>query len=620
MKKRQLFLYALSLSVSAATFGGVSVFADSDYSSQTITAKVTGIDGSSVDLQVGELNLPEKPDDTDNAAPGSDGSSDSDTQTPPEKPDDNGNAAPGSDGSSGSDAQTPPEMPDGASNAAPGSDGSADSDTQTPPEMPDGGGMDFFTAGDDTLTLDFADTEILVENGNDTEEGSLDDIAADSILSIEFDENGDVAQVTVLSTRPDGMGGNGEIGAPDGFGGSGEVTQGDAATTISEDSTVSDETYTSTGDDENALRIDGATVTLDGITVDKSSGSSSNTEDGDFYGMNAALLATGGADVTITGATVTSSAQNGNGVFSYGEGTTVTISDSTITTTADNSGGIQTTGGATTNASGLTVDTSGNSAAAIRSDRGGGTVNVNGGTYTSNGYNSPAVYSTAAISVSDAALTANHSEALVIEGQNSITLDNCDVSGNMSDTEGTSSDENVHNVMIYQSMSGDAEVGTSSFTMNGGTLTSNNGDMFYVTNTHCTIDLTGVTLTNNDSDAYLLNVTGNSASHGWGTAGSNGAQVEFTADNQTLESDIIVDSISTLDLTLSGSSSFTGTINITENADGGTAVDDNAVVTVEEGSTWTLTGDCTITSLTNNGTIDFNGHTITLADGTVLSE
>ena len=603
MKKRQLFLYALSLSVSAAAFGGVNVFADSDYSNQTITAKVTSIDGSSVDLQVGELNLPEG----------------GEMQTPPD-----GNGAQDSDGQS-SDAQTPPEKPDDNSNGAQGSDEQS-SDAQTPPEMPNGGGMDFFTAGDDTLTLDFADTEILVENGNDTEEGSLDDIAADSILSIEFDENGDVAQVTVLSTQPGGMGapdgnkGPGGNGAPGGFGGSQEVTQGDAATTISEDSTVSDETYASTGDDENALRVDGATVTLDGITVDKSSGSSSNTENGDFYGMNAALLATDGADVTISGATVTSSAQNGNGVFSYGEGTTVTISDSTITTTADNSGGIQTTGGATTNASNLTVDTSGNSAAAIRSDRGGGTVNVTGGTYTSNGYNSPAVYSTATISVSDATLTANNSEALVIEGQNSITLDNCDVSGNMSDTEGTSSDENVHNVMIYQSMSGDAEVGTSSFTMNGGTLTSNNGDMFYVTNTHCTIDLSGVTLTNNDTDAYLLNVTGNSASHGWGSAGSNGAQVEFTADDQTLEGNIIVDSISTLDLTLSGSSTFTGTVNIVDNADGGTAVDDNAVVTVEEGSTWTLTGDCTVTSLTNNGTIDFNGYTITLADGTVLSE
>lgn len=370
--------------------------------------------------------------------------------------------------------------------------------------------------------------------------------------------------------------------------------------------------------DENALRIDNATVTLDGITVDKSAGATSSTENGDFYGVNAALLATNGATVTIKNATVTSSAQNGNGVFSYGSGTTVNISDSTITTTADNSGGIQTTGGGTTNASNLTVDTSGNSSAAIRSDRGGGTVNVDGGSYTSNGYNSPAVYSTAAITIKDAALTANNSEALVIEGQNSIDLEDCTVSGNMSDTKGTSSDENVHNVMIYQSMSGDADVGTSSFSMTGGSLTSNNGDMFYITNTDCTLSLSGVDIVNKDSDAYLMNITGNSASHGWGTAGANGALVTFTADDQTLEGDIRVDSISTLNMTISGNSTFTGTINIDEKEEGGEAVSDNAVVTIEEGSTWTLTGDCTITSLTNNGTINFNGYTITLADGTVL--
>ena len=110
----------------------------------------------------------------------------------------------------------------------------------------------------------------------------------------------------------------------------------------------------------------------------------------------------------------------------------------------------------------------------------------------------------------------------------------------------------------------------------------------------------------------------NSATRGWGTAGKNGAQVTFTADAQTLDGDIEVDSISTLDLTLKNSSTFTGTINIVDNADGGTAVENNAVVTIEKGSKWVLTGDCTITSLTNNGTIDFNGHTITLADGTVL--
>lgn len=368
------------------------------------------------------------------------------------------------------------------------------------------------------------------------------------------------------------------------------------------------------------MRIDGAEVTLSGITVDKSAGATSNTENGDFYGMNAALLATNGANVTIKNAKVTSSAQNGNGVFSYGEGTVVNISDSTITTTADNSGGIQTTGGGTTNASNLTVETSGNSSAAIRSDRGGGTVNVDGGTYTSNGYNSPAVYSTADITVKNAELTANSSEALVIEGKNSIALENCKVYGNMSKDKGTSSDENVHNVMIYQSMSGDADVGTSTFSMTDGTLTGNSGDMFYVTNTHCVMTLSGVKIVNKDADGYLMRVVGNSASHGWGSAGANGAQVELTAKDQTLEGDIVVDTISTLDMTLSGASTFTGTINIIDNEQNGTAVDGNANITIEKGCTWKLTGNCTISTLTNNGTIDFNGYTITLADGTVLGK
>lgn len=407
---------------------------------------------------------------------------------------------------------------------------------------------------------------------------------------------------------------------PGGFGGSDTVTQGTSATTITESGTYSSTSYSSTGDDENALRVDGATVTLDSVTVDKSAGSSSNTEDGDFYGQNAALLAINGANVTIKNATLNSSAQNGNGIFSYGTGTTVNVSDSTITTTADNSGGIQTTGGGTTNATNLTVNTSGNSAAAIRSDRGGGTVVVDKGTYTSNGYNSPAVYSTADITVSNATLTANNSESLVIEGKNSIKLNNCDVLGNMSSTEGSSSDENVHNVMIYQSMSGDAEVGTSEFDMIGGSLTGNNGDMFYITNTHSIINLSNVDITNKDADAYLMHVTGNSAARGWGKAGTNGAQVEFTASNQTLNGDIAVDTVSTLNMTLTDSSDFTGTINIIDNVQNGTAVDNNAVVAIDSDSTWTLTGDCTVTSLENNGTINFNGHTITIAGGTVLSK
>lgn len=378
----------------------------------------------------------------------------------------------------------------------------------------------------------------------------------------------------------------------EGFGGSDQVTQGEAATNLTTDATVTGETYESTGDDENALRVTGATVTLDDVTVNKTAGATSNTENGDFYGMNAGFLATDGATVIITNSTVNTTAQNGNGVFSYGSGTTVNVSDTTITTTKDNSGGIQTTGG--------------------------GTVVVDKGTYTSTGYNSPAVYSTANITVKNATLNAENSEALVIEGQNSITLENTNVTGNMSSTEGSSSDNNVHNVMIYQSMSGDAESGTSTFTMKGGTLIGRNGDQIYVTNTHSVITLEDVTITNQDSSGRLLAILGNDATRGWGTAGANGGQVDLTTTNQTLTGTIEVDTVSTLNFTMGKGTNFTGTINIVENAEGGTAVDNNAVITVEEGATWTLTGNVTITSLENKGTINFNGYTITLADGTVL--
>lgn len=404
------------------------------------------------------------------------------------------------------------------------------------------------------------------------------------------------------------------------FGGSGTINQGTSANTIDSDENKKDENYISTGDDENALRIKGAKVSLEDIEINKTGGSTSNTEDGDFYGMNAGLLATDKATVNIKNAKVKTTAQNGNGVFSYGEGTTVNISDSEIYTTNDNSGGIQTTGGATMNAKNLNVKTEGNSSAAIRSDRGGGKVNVDGGEYVSKGYNSPAVYSTADITVKNANLKAENSEALVIEGQNSITLENTKVEGNMSDDKGSSSDTNVHNVMIYQSMSGDAEVGKSVFNMKEGTLTNNNGDLIYVTNTTSEITLENVKIENNDQDGRLLAVLGNDASHGWGAAGSNGGNVTLKAKDQKLDGKIEVDTISTLNLTLSGSTEFNGTVNIVDNLENGESVENNAEVTVEEDAVWNLTGDVKISKLNNKGKINFNGYKITLADGTVISE
>lgn len=579
--------------------------------SGAVYVQVQSMDGDTITGVLGTITQP-----MDNSGqqgnPSQMPSGDSSQQgTPPEMP-------------SGDSSQqgTPPEMPsgDGSQQGTPPSGDSAPQGDSTAMTSTDGtqqggpggqGGMMGFTSSDAVVTFNVTEeTVITKQSGAETSEAALSDIVADDILSVTL-SNDNVAMTIVIQSAGGGMPSGAQTGGQPGanFGGSDTVTNGTAVTTLDADTTVSQQTYTSSGDDENALRIDGATVTLDGITVEKTGGSSSNTENGDFYGMNAGLLALNGATVTISGATITTNAANGNGVFSYGTGTTVNISDSKIRTTMNNSGGIQTTGGATMNATNLDVETQGNSAAAIRSDRGGGDVNVTGGTYTSNGTGSPAIYSTADISVEDATLTANASEAVVVEGKNSVTLNNVTLTGNMQAS--TDANENVHNIMIYQSMSGDAEVGHSSFSATGGSIIANSGDQFYVTNTTCTISLTDVALTlANDN---LLQVVGNNNSRGWGTAGANGGTCTFTASSQTMSGNIIVDDISSLDLSLADGSAYTGAIN-TSGAAG------TVNVTLGSGCQWVLTGDSYISSFTGDVSgITTNGYTV-YVNGTAITD
>ena len=413
-------------------------------------------------------------------------------------------------------------------------------------------------------------------------------------------------------TPPDMPDGNGTPpdmpagGMPGGQPG-GQASQGTSATTFAEDTNVSNSTFTSPGDNENALRATGdIDVLVTDAVIEKSGGATSSTEDSDFYGQNAGFLATDGANVTIKNTRVTTNAAGGNAVFSYGAGTSVTISDSVIRTGMNNSGGIHVTGGGTLTASNLDVQTQGNSAAAIRSDRGGGTLVADGGSYVTGGTGSPSIYCTAEITVKNATLTANRSEAVVVEGKNSVTLENCAVSGCMEGTYGANSDENIHGVMIYQSMSGDADVGQSRFTMAGGSLKTLAGDLFYVTNTSCVIELSEVSLAL--ANENLLQVVGNSGDRGWGKAGENGGKCVLTASHQTMSGNITVDSISSLELALTGDSSYTGAIN---QAGPGGAVS----VTLEAGSLWTLTADSYITSFTGDmADVDLNGYTLNVAE------
>ena len=355
------------------------------------------------------------------------------------------------------------------------------------------------------------------------------------------------------------------------------------------------ETITNSVDEEHAITADGETASYSNIAVEKTG--DAEGDEADFYGANAAIFATNGATLDLSEITVSTDGTHANGVFSYGEGTTVNISDSVIETTGNCSGGLMTTGGGTMNATNLTIHTTGNSSAAIRSDRGGGTVNVTGGSYTTDGTGSPVIYSTADITVSDAQMESTASQGVVVEGHNSVTLNNVNLTASNT-TKNSDKSEWYQAVMIYQSMSGDAAEGLASFAMNGGTLTNLNGDIFFVNNTTATIDLTGAAIVNEDEDGVFLRA----AAAGWGSEGSNGGHVTMTAAQQTIDGDMIVDEVSSLNLYLTESSSYTGAIN-TDGAAG------DVYVEIEDGSTWSLTGDSYITSLTcGAGSINLNGY------------
>ncbi|AKB30957.1 hypothetical protein MSSIH_0267 [Methanosarcina siciliae HI350] len=155
--------------------------------------------------------------------------------------------------------------------------------------------------------------------------------------------------------------------------------------------------------------------------------------------------------------------------------------------------------------------------------------------------------------------------------------------------------------MLYQSFSGDAEVGTSVFEMNGGSLTTSIGPLFYITNTDSEIKLNGAEL--NATSGILLSASADR----WGDTGSNGGIVTLTAEDELLNGDVTCDNISSVTVILQNGTSLTGVIN-EENAGGSVAL------TLDSTSTWNVTGTSYLKSLIDEDTtlsnIKDNGYTI----------
>ena len=405
----------------------------------------------------------------------------------------------------------------------------------------------------------------------------------------------------------------GSSGGPGG-GGSGEPDSYDAILDVTEDTEIDGAAMESVTGDENIIHVyDGATATVTNSSFVNGGSGASGGDAASFYGVGATLFVSDG-ELYVDDVTIDSTVSGGTGVFAYADGVAY-VQNADIHTTQGSAGGLHVAGGGTLYAWDCNVETeAGMAAAAIRSDRGGGLMVIDGGSYVTNG-GTGAVYVTADISVHNAYLYTGGSEAIAIEGKNTIRLFDCELEGNMIPNQ--LNDNNVWNIIVYQSMSGDAENGTSHYEMVGGTLTTHAGPVVYNTNTASYITFSGVDIVRGDDTTYLLQVTGNSSSRTWGRAGANGANCIFTAVDQVLPGDVVYDTISNLDFYLLEGSELSGAIRLDDTLNGGYSGDGVANVYIDAGSTWVVTGDSYINgTLSCAGTIE--NATIQDINGNVL--
>ena len=141
---------------------------------------------------------------------------------------------------------------------------------------------------------------------------------------------------SVPPEKPDGGApGDAPGGAPGGMQSAPEEYA--AVYTVQQDTSITGEVQ-STGTDENAIHVQAGAADVSDAAITRASDDSTGTDAASFYGIGAAVLATGGT-VTVSNSTIETDAAGGAGVFAYADGVAY-VSDTTITTRQNASGGI----------------------------------------------------------------------------------------------------------------------------------------------------------------------------------------------------------------------------------------------------------------------------------------
>ena len=392
------------------------------------------------------------------------------------------------------------------------------------------------------------------------------------------------------------------------------INNGSASNLINKDKTIAGDTFSSIGINENALRINNAKVTASGIIIKKPSGDASNEHSLISQGINSALLVKGNSSAKFDGLRVTSSALNGNGVFACENKSNLLIDMGTIKTTGDNSSAVSVSYGAHADIQNTRGDTSGTNSPAINNSYSGGTIKLSDSSFTSTGKNSPVIYNKFDVFAENTFLTTTDSETVIIEDGGKTELKNCNILNSSSTSGATKS-----NFLLFGRENNPEKIAVAQFDVLGGNIVNGPGDVFRITNTEANINLTSSNIVSSPEEKNLFNVSGNTMK-GWGTAGINGGKAYITTEKQKLEGRILVDNISYVSLDMKNNSYFKGSVNIQKNVAAPKPLSENVKVIIDKTSTWELTGDSMVTTLINEGKIIYNGHKITLADGTVLNK
>lgn len=385
--------------------------------------------------------------------------------------------------------------------------------------------------------------------------------------------------------------------------------QGDTANEIDSDGTYDGMTYTSTKADENALRVSMAYISAKGDTITKS-GDVDDVTNSDFYGKNAALLVTHGGHGAFSDTKISTTGNGATAAYGYSKGTYINLTDSTVDTTGNFAPAAEAAEKAMMKLAGTTASTTGYGSPAIKVSKNGGIILAENSHFTTTGQESHGVYSSGDVTLTGSTVNAQATKAAVVKNNNTLSLENSTLEGNETNSV-------PYNIVLYSDESAIGTMGTQQFNAKDSTLISHKGGMFYITSTHGRVTLENTTI-QQDGTLPVFTVTGNDGSFGWGEAGSNGGHVQIVLVKQNLTGNILVDSISDVNMNITDGSVWTGAIHIVPNAQNGDAYHTNADIFIAAGSTWDLTEDSEVTTVSNLGTINYNGHTIKLADGTVM--